>query len=631
MLVSPSLFHNYNEGSILIRKFLCSALAAAAFSLHAVAAPYGGTPVTLPATIEAENFDTGGEGVGYHDNTPGNATSGYRPSESVDIAGGPTAEGGGWIVHGFQTGEWLAYTVNVPAAGTYRVELRAAHAYAAQPAFHIKVNGVNVTGRVPVPNTGGWATYQWVAAPVITLAAGQHVIKVHSDAEYFNLNRIRVSAVSVGAPVPGYTGTPYSGAPIALPKAFSAAEFDKGGQGVAYRDLTAGNQGGLFRLSEDVDIAATRNTQGAIGPYDIMNFQTGEWLAYTVNVPATGLYDLAIRAANSYHLPTAFRVEVDGVDVTGSIPVPNTGSRSNYQWVGKKGVQLAQGKRVLKVVAAAEYFGMNAISVLTSATATPPAPPPSGTPSVPAPIAGKGYRLVKDWDFASKIRTQEALRAEFFTRYVYNNGQLDHIGTEWSRYRDNNNHVFEEGNLALVARHIPGTTFTAGNVESGMLRSKWTGKYGYYEIRMKVPPGRGMWPAFWLNPQDLVWPPEIDVVEIVNNGRDTTANSYHFLHGVGQSQVSSVLDAWGAYRPGFDFKDDYHTFAVEWLPDRVRHYVDDKLVVERMFPWKHNNWSDGGLAHVLVNLGVGGGWPGDPLPSSLPAKLQVKHIRVWQK
>src|SRR5262249_59872736 len=114
--------------------------------------------------------------------------------------------------------------------------------------------------------------------------------------------------------------SPYSGTPIALPATFEASKFDKGGEGVAYHDLVPGNAGGQFRLTEDVDIIASTDTAG--GPYAINNFQTGEWLAYTVNVPSNANYDLAIRAPS--HMPTTRTVhmEGDGADLTraGSVP-----------------------------------------------------------------------------------------------------------------------------------------------------------------------------------------------------------------------------------------------------------------------------------------------------------------------
>jgi beta-glucanase (GH16 family) len=251
---------------------------------------------------------------------------------------------------------------------------------------------------------------------------------------------------------------------------------------------------------------------------------------------------------------------------------------------------------------------------------------------MPAAIRGQNYRLVQNWDFATTITDAAALREAFHTRYIYANGTLDTLNDEWQRYRDNGNHVIRDGVLALVAR-VPGE-LAPGKVESGMLRSKWSGKYGYFECRMKVPSGRGMWPAFWLNPQDMTWPPEIDIVEIVDNGRDSTANSFHFVHGREAKQASvrfSLLGADQSYRPGFDYAGSFHTFAAEWTPRGVRHWVDDVLVVDREFAWRHDDGRDGGPVHVLLNLAVGGKWPGPPLSrDGFPARLEVAHIRVWQ-
>lgn len=266
-------------------------------------------------------------------------------------------------------------------------------------------------------------------------------------------------------------------------------------------------------------------------------------------------------------------------------------------------------------------------------TACAQQPQGGSVPNQPvAPVSESGYRLVKNWDFKTLIRDVTALRKEFFTRYIFANGTLDHVNDEWSRYRDNNNHVFTDAGLSLVAR-APGE-LKPGKVESGMLRSRWSGQYGVYEIRMKAPPGRGTWPAFWLNPQDQTWPPEIDVVEIVNNGDGGTRRSFHFLHGVGTKNAAqrvSRLDAQKTYVPGTDYAAQFHVFSVEWTPDSVRHYVDGVLVTDRDYRWVHNNGQDGGPAHVLVNLAVGGKWPGPPNADSLPASLEIDYIRVWQR
>jgi hypothetical protein len=188
-----------------------------------LAYPISGTAsaaVAVPGTIEAENFDTGGEGVGYHDTTPGNqGNAGFRTGESVDIFRSNDSAGGTYIVKNFVAGEWLAYTVDVPSGGGYDIEVRAAtHPSFPNSAFRVEVDGVNKTGTVTLPNTGGWSRYQWVGKKRIALTAGTHVVKLVSERPYFALNSIRVTR----APAP----QPYFGTPTAIP----GASFRRGAQ-----------------------------------------------------------------------------------------------------------------------------------------------------------------------------------------------------------------------------------------------------------------------------------------------------------------------------------------------------------------------------------------------------------------
>lgn len=266
------------------------------------------------------------------------------------------------------------------------------------------------------------------------------------------------------------------------------------------------------------------------------------------------------------------------------------------------------------------------------ASASDAVDPAASPPAAPLGLDRRsGYRLIKDWDFRTSIRDLDRLRSEFHTRLIYANGTLDHLNDEWSRYRDNDNHVFTPEGLALRA-NLKGA-LQPGNIETGMLRSRWTGQYGVYEISMKVPRGRGLWPAFWLNPEDLTWPPEIDVVEIVTDGPLGTRRSYHYLHSKNVKELPcsvSKLGADKAYTPGFDYADGFHVFAVEWTPKFVRHMVDGVLVKDCEFHWIHNDGRDGGPAHVLTCLAVGGHWPGPPQVDSFPANMVVEYIRVWQ-
>jgi Carbohydrate binding module (family 6) len=140
--------------------------------------PYTGTPINLPGTVQFENYDAGGEGIAYHDTTSGNSGGVYR-SNSVDIKASQDT-GGGYLVGWTKGGEWLNYTVNVTAAGTYAIDVRVASA-GAGGTFHIEVNGVNKTGTLTVPNTGAWTTWTTMTKTGVALSAGQQVVRVVLD------------------------------------------------------------------------------------------------------------------------------------------------------------------------------------------------------------------------------------------------------------------------------------------------------------------------------------------------------------------------------------------------------------------------------------------------------------------
>src|SRR5205814_484900 len=127
----------------------------------AASTPFLGAPAPIPGTVEAVNFDNGGQGVGWFDTTPGNTGGAYRATD-VDVE--PSSLGGydvGWT----GVGEWLNYTVNVASAGTYTVRFTVASPVTGG-SFHLEMNGVNVTGPLTIPNTGGWQTWQTIGASV---------------------------------------------------------------------------------------------------------------------------------------------------------------------------------------------------------------------------------------------------------------------------------------------------------------------------------------------------------------------------------------------------------------------------------------------------------------------------------
>jgi hypothetical protein len=139
--------------------------------------PYGGTPRAVPGTIQSEDFDEGGQGVAYYDRTAGNAGGQYRATD-VDIERtGDT--GGGYNVGWASATEWLNYTIDVTAPGAYTLTARVASP-AAGGTFHVEFNGVDETGPIQIPNTGGWQVYRDVSVPV-TLEAGIQVMRVVLD------------------------------------------------------------------------------------------------------------------------------------------------------------------------------------------------------------------------------------------------------------------------------------------------------------------------------------------------------------------------------------------------------------------------------------------------------------------
>jgi hypothetical protein len=202
----------------------------------------------VPGTIQAENFDEGGSGVAYVDTSTANQGGKYRTTDSVDIET-TTDVGGGYDVGYMSPGEWLKYTVNVTTADTYDMEFRIASS-GGGGTFHLEIDGVNVTGPVSVPNTGGWQSWTTVKKTGVNLNAGSQVWRFVADSAgatgaFANLNYIRVAAPSAPPSGGGGGPEPFGGTPTTLPSMKLEFEnFDDGGPNVAYVDTSSGNSGG---------------------------------------------------------------------------------------------------------------------------------------------------------------------------------------------------------------------------------------------------------------------------------------------------------------------------------------------------------------------------------------------------
>jgi beta-glucosidase len=150
--------------------------------------PYGGTAWAVPGTIQAEDYDLGGSNVAYYDTTNSNSGGAYR-SDYVDIES-TTDTGGGYNVGWIASGEWLEYTVDVAADGTYTINLRVAASGTSSRTLYVAIDGTNVTGTITFTSTGGYQVWTTVSVTGIPLTAGQHVVRIYMSSASFNLNWI---------------------------------------------------------------------------------------------------------------------------------------------------------------------------------------------------------------------------------------------------------------------------------------------------------------------------------------------------------------------------------------------------------------------------------------------------------
>jgi beta-glucanase (GH16 family) len=219
------------------------------------------------------------------------------------------------------------------------------------------------------------------------------------------------------------------------------------------------------------------------------------------------------------------------------------------------------------------------------------------------------------------------------TGYWWDDGGCTNAGNNELEWYQPGNILVSNGTLKLQARKqtITGSDGKTYNYTSGMITSgratwqdpapdKFAFKYGYAEMRARVPKGKGLWPAFWLLSRDQDWPPEIDVMEIIGDQTNIQNMTVHFLNAQG------VYGSHGGEWAGPDFSADWHTYAMDWQPNAIIWYVDG---VER---WRCTDKSHipTETMYLLANLAVGGDWPGSPDASTVfPANFEIDYIRVW--
>jgi beta-glucanase (GH16 family) len=208
---------------------------------------------------------------------------------------------------------------------------------------------------------------------------------------------------------------------------------------------------------------------------------------------------------------------------------------------------------------------------------------------------------------------------------------------EYYTARSQNLHQ-ENGHLVIEAlkERFTGSDGVRRDYTSARIKTqgRFSQKYGRIEARIQIPSGRGACPAFWMLGDDYEtagWPScgEIDIMESVGSNSGVVQGS---LHGPGYSGLNPLTSAYQL--PRGRFSDAYHIFAVEWEPQSVRFYVDDKLYATRKptdLP-SSKHWVYDHPFFIVLNLAVGGNMPGDPDESTVfPQRMLVDYVRVYAR
>jgi len=160
-------------------------------------------------------------------------------------------------------------------------------------------------------------------------------------------------------------------------------------------------------------------------------------------------------------------------------------------------------------------------------------------------------------------------------------------------------------------------------------------KYGFIESRIKLPYGQGIWPAFWMlgsNIGQVGWPScgEIDIMENIGL-KSWGSHNQASLHSQKAGGHGTFDFAAGYDLPSGTFKDEYHTFQLWWLPDSLSFYIDGNLYeTHTKADYGDNPYPFNDPEFILLNVAVGGGWPGNPDNTTIfPMKMLVDYVRVY--
>jgi beta-glucanase (GH16 family) len=275
-------------------------------------------------------------------------------------------------------------------------------------------------------------------------------------------------------------------------------------------------------------------------------------------------------------------------------------------------------------------------TVSGTSTSTTPTPSPTQVPER-IELDGRTWKLVWHDEFDGNEVNKNYWTFEKGNGIAYGipgwgNGELQY-------YTENNTYI-ENGILVIEARKEIFTDPNEGTFLYTSSRLKTDGKVEFtppivVEARMKLPKGKGLWPAFWMLGKDIRevgWPKcgEIDIMEFLGHELRTVHGT---VHGPGYSGSKGITKAYTLPAGVPDFTEDFHVFTIVWYPDGIKWYVDGELyheVTREQIEAMGNEWVFDKPFYVILNLAVGGYWPGRPdATTPFPARMYVDYVSVY--
>jgi beta-glucanase (GH16 family) len=258
----------------------------------------------------------------------------------------------------------------------------------------------------------------------------------------------------------------------------------------------------------------------------------------------------------------------------------------------------------------------------------------SSAQAQPKPTSASKWQLVWSDEFSGK--SLDTTKWNVLTREQSKHGELQYYVPD---------EVFVENGALRIrsrVRDFGSMHYTSGRLDT---RGKLAPVYGRFELRGRLPGGKGLWPAYWLYPQNRNWQmeylmedavakgkerlipeerpwySEIDIMEFLGHERNILYGTLHYCAFDGQRKSSS-----GKWTGDVDYTKDFHVYALEWEADSMRWYIDGQLLHATVLGIPHTPH------YLIINTAIGGSWPGSPDSTTVfPQFHDVDYVRYYKK